>query len=314
MGVGSLMEVGGENVASIVLRTGAAARVDDFFEADGPIGERARVAGVRSAVGAPIVVDGRIWGAMIAASGRPAPLPAGTESRLGQFTELVATAISNVQARADLDASRARLVEATDDERRRLVRDLHDGAQQRLVHTVISLKLALRAYDRGEEGVRALMREGVEQAESAVAELRELAHGILPSVLTTGGLRAGVDSLVSRMSVPVEFDVDRVRLPPAVEATAYFVIAEALTNVTKHSRATRATVSAHVEDGALRVSVRDDGIGGAQAGGTGLQGLADRLGVLGGKLTIDSPEGAGTLVTAAIPLPEDVPTTRSARS
>jgi signal transduction histidine kinase/uncharacterized protein YoaH (UPF0181 family) len=304
MGVGRHLEVGGRNVATIVLRTRAPARVDDFNYANGPIGETARGAGVRSAVGAPILVDGRVWGAMIAASGSPSPLPRGTEERLAQFTDLVATAVSNIQARADLDASRARLVEATDEERRRVVRDLHDGAQQRLVHTVITLKLALRALERGEETGPALVRDGIAQAESAMDELRELAHGILPTTLTSGGLRAGIDALVSRMPVPVELDVDRERLPPAVEATAYFVVAEALTNVAKHSHASGATVEAHVSEHALHVSVRDDGIGGARPEGTGLQGLADRLAVLNGRLCVESPKGGGTLVRAAIPIPD----------
>jgi signal transduction histidine kinase len=305
MGVGERMRLGGENVASIVLDTGKAARVDDFKDADGPIGGLARSVGVRSAVGAPIVVDGRVWGAMIAASGHPAPLPGGTEARLAQFTELVATAVSNIQAREDLDASRARLVEATDEERRRLVRDLHDGAQQRLVHTVITLKLALRGLERHDGRVPALMREGIEQAENAMEELRELAHGILPSALTSGGLRAGVDALVSRMPVPVERDIEPRRLPAAAEATAYFVVAEALTNVAKHADATGAAVAAHVEGDALLVTVRDDGVGGARIDGSGLQGLADRLAVLHGRLTVESPADGGTLVTASIPIPRD---------
>ncbi|WP_051325005.1 sensor histidine kinase [Candidatus Solirubrobacter pratensis] len=305
MGVGERMRIGGVNVASLVLESGRAARVDDFNQSDGPIGELARKAGVRSAVGAPILVDGRMWGAMVAASGRPQPLPASTEERLGQFTELVATAISNIQARADLDASRARLVEATDEERRRLVRDLHDGAQQRLVHTVITLKLALRAFEHHDGGVPALMREGIEQAEGAMVELRELAHGILPAALTSGGLRAGIDALVSRMSVPVELDVEPVRLPAAVESTAYFVVAEALTNVAKHSHASGATVAAHVVQHALHVTVCDDGVGGARIEGSGLQGLADRLAILHGQLTVESPAAGGTQVTAAIPIPAD---------
>jgi signal transduction histidine kinase len=313
MGVGERMAIGGENVASLVLERRKAARVDDFTHAGGPIGELARGVGVRSAVGAPIVVDGRVWGAMVAASGRAAPLPSGTEARLGQFTELVATAISNIQAREDLDASRARLVEATDDERRRLVRDLHDGAQQRLVHTVITLKLALRALEQHDARLGALVREGVEQAEGAMEELRELAHGILPSALTSGGLRAGVDALVSRMPVPVERDIEPERLPAAVEATAYFVVAEALTNVAKHSHASGAAVAAHVAQDALLVTVRDDGVGGARIDGSGLRGLADRLAVLHGRLTVESPRGAGTLVTAAIPIPAADPDPEPAR-
>jgi signal transduction histidine kinase len=207
------------------------------------------------------------------------------------------------RSEAYLAASRARIVAAADEERRRVVRDLHDGAQQRLVHTVITLKLAHRALQNEEEDAPALLTEALDQAEQATTELRELAHGILPAVLTEGGLRAGVDALASRMPVPVENDVSVHRLPAAVEATAYLVVAEALTNVAKHSRAGRAGVAAYVEDGTLRVQVRDDGVGGARPDGSGLLGLADRVAVLDGQLRIESPADGGTLVAADFPLP-----------
>ena len=170
-----------------------------------------------------------------------------------------------------------------------MVRDLHDGAQQRLVHTVITLKLARRAVQNEREAAAALLSEALDHAEQATAELRELAHGILPAVLTQGGLRAGVDALASRMPVPVENGVSVGRLPAAVEATAYFVVAEALTNVAKHARAERAAVTARVEDGTLVVHVRDDGVGGAQRNGSGLTGLTDRLAALDGELRVESP-------------------------
>jgi signal transduction histidine kinase len=261
--------------------------------------------GSRSAVGAPIVVDGRLWGVMVATSPEAGSLPADTESRLETFTELVATAISNTEARAEVAASRARIVAATDEERRRLVRDLHDGAQQRLVHTVLTLKLARRAVQNEQEAAAALLSEALDHAEQATAELRELAHGILPAVLTQGGLRAGVDALASRMPVPVENGVSVGRLPAAVEATAYFVVAEALTNVAKHARAERAEVTARVEDDTLvvHVHVRDDGVGGAQRNGSGLTGLTDRLAALDGQLRVESPVHRGTVVAATIPLP-----------
>jgi signal transduction histidine kinase len=195
----------------------------------------------------------------------------------------------------------ARIVAATDEERRRVVRDLHDGAQQRLVHTVLTLKLARRALEDNSRGASALVAEALQYAEEATAELRELAHGILPSVLTRGGLRAGVGALASRMPVPVDIGISVERLPSAVEATAYFVVAEALTNVAKHSHANRAAVTARVEDGTLQVQVRDDGIGGAQADGSGLLGLGDRLAVLDGSLRVESPAEGGTLIAAAIP-------------
>jgi len=206
-------------------------------------------------------------------------------------------------SRAELVASRARIVAATDQERRRVIRDLHDGAQQRLVHTIITLKLARRAVQNEREDAPALLTEALDHAEQATAELRELAHGILPAVLTRGGLRAGVNALASRMPVPVENGVSVGRLPPGIEATAYFVVAEALTNVAKHSRAQRARVSARVEEGALRIEVRDDGLGGARPDGSGLVGVSDRIAALDGRFHVDSPAGGGTLVAAAIPIP-----------
>jgi signal transduction histidine kinase len=219
-----------------------------------------------------------------------------------EFTELLATAISNTEARSELAASRSRIVAAADAERRRVVGDLHDGAQQRLVHTVITLKLARRALENATPDAPTLVTEALEQAMRANEELRELAHGILPSNLTSGGLRAGVEALATRAPVPVENSVTVGRLPAAVEATAYFVVAEALTNVAKHARAARAAVTARIEDGMLSVQVRDDGVGGARPDGNGLVGLADRVAALDGRLRVESPADGGTLVAAAIPL------------
>jgi signal transduction histidine kinase/ketosteroid isomerase-like protein len=300
--VGSRLPLGGKNIASQVLRTERPARIE-YAKATGAVGAYARSMGIRSAVGAPIVVDGRLWGVMVATSPEAGSLPADTESRLENFTELVATAISNTEAREEVAASRTRIVAATDEERRRVVRDLHDGAQQRLVHTIITLKLARRAVQNEREDAAALLTEALDHAEQATAELRELAHGILPAALTRGGLLAGVDALASRMPLPVENGVSVGRLPAAVEATAYFVVAEALTNVAKHARAERAAVTARVEDGTLVVHVRDDGVGGAQRNGSGLTGLTDRLAALDGELRVESPADRGTVVAATIPLP-----------
>ncbi len=300
--VGTNLPLGGVNVISMVSRTGRPARIDDYGEATGAIAAYGRRLDARSAVGGPIVVAGRLWGAMIVSSRQPEPMPAGTEAWIEEFAELVATAIANLQARSDLAESRARIIAAGDEERRRVVRDLHDGAQQRLVHTVITMKLARRAVENEDATALGFLTEALDQAEHAIAELRELAHGILPSVLTHGGLPAGVDALASRMPVPVENDVAVGRLPAPVEATAYFVVAEALTNVAKHTRARSAAVQARVDDGALRIEVRDDGVGGAMADGTGLIGLRDRLAALGGRLSIESPAGGGTLIAAEIPV------------
>jgi signal transduction histidine kinase len=242
---------------------------------------------------------------MVAASTHTEPLPADTESRIEEFTELVATAISNIQARSDLAASRARIVAAGDDERRRVVRDLHDGAQQRLVHTILTLKMAHRALEQDVETASAHVTDALDQAEAAMVELRELAHGILPSVLTWGGLPAGVEALASRTPVPVAVAIDASigRLPPAIEASAYFVVAEALTNVAKHSQAKRAAVMARVTDGALEIEIEDDGIGEADPNGHGLLGMADRLASLDGVLRVISVPAQGTKLIATLPLP-----------
>jgi GAF domain-containing protein len=300
--VGSRTSLEGDNVAGLARRTGRPARIDDYAGASGSIGVHSRELGIRAAVAAPIVVEGRPWGAMVAGTLQDDPLPPDTESRIGQFTELVATAISNMQARSDLAASRARIVAATDDERRRVVRELHDGAQQRLVHTVVTLKLARRALDSEDASAAALVTEALDHAQRATIELRELAHGIIPVVLSNGGLRAGVDALASRMPVPVERSVTVDRLPSAVEATAYFVVAEALTNVARHAGATRAEVKAHIDEDKLRIDVRDDGIGGARSDGSGLSRLGDRVAALDGRLWVESPPDGGTRITATIPL------------
>ncbi len=301
--VGTRVNTEGESIVGIVLRTGRPARIHSYENASGPAAALGRELGLRSSVGAPIVVDQRRWGVMIVSSKGDQPLPEDTESRIAAFTELVATAISNVQARSDLAASRARVVATADEERQRVVRDLHDGAQQRLVHTVITLKLARRALHNEEDTAPALVTEALDQAERANEELRELVHGILPAVLTQGGLRAGVQALASRMPLPVEVAVSVDRLPAAVEATAYFIVAEALTNVAKHAHAGGAAVKAGVEDGTLRIQVQDDGVGGVEPEGSGLVGLADRLAALDGHLRIECPGDGGTLVAAEIPLP-----------
>jgi PAS domain S-box-containing protein len=269
-------------------------------------------------VGAPIIVEDRFWG-VVAASEGSEPLPPGAERRLARFTDLVATAIANAESRAEVAASRARIVAAVDEERRRVVRDLHDGAQQGLVHTIVTLELALRAYEEGHDGAQALLAEALEHARQAHDDLRDLSQGILPSALRTGGLRAGMEMLVSRMPLPVATDVSVGRLPPVVEATAYFVVAEALTNVVKHAGAERAEVSVRVEGATLRVAVRDDGAGGVRPDGRGLVGLRDRLEALDGRLLIDSTMVGGTLVVAEIPLsghpdPRGGTTPRSATS
>jgi PAS domain S-box-containing protein len=301
--VGTCVSLEGVTATALVFRTGRPSRIDDFTKASGSFASCLQELGVHSALSAPVVVDGRLWGALSTASLRADPIPADTEARMGPFTELVATAVSNIEARSELAASRARIVAAADEERRRVVRDLHDGAQQRLVHTVITLKLAGQALEKGDDGAP-LLAEALDQAERATEELRELSHGVHPAVLSRGGLLAGIEALASRTPMPVRIRVSTGRLPATIEATGYFVVAEALTNVAKHSRASRAEVTAAVDNRTLRVRVSDDGVGGAQPHGSGLVGLADRVAALDGRLWVESPEWGGTLIAADIPLPE----------
>jgi signal transduction histidine kinase len=232
----------------------------------------------------------------------PRTLPPDTLERLTQFADLTRIAIANVAARSEAAASRARLVAAGDVERRRVVRDLHDGAQQALVQTILSLKMAQQGLASGDPEAPTRVDQALRQAERATTELRELSHGILPAVLTHAGLSAALATLASRSVVPVTVDAQVGRLPAAVEASAYFVVAEGLTNIAKHAHASQATVSVRVDDRKLRVEVRDDGAGGAHAQGSGLLGLGDRLAALSGRLSVLSPPGEGTTLTAIIPL------------
>ena len=254
--------------------------------------------GFTCAVAAPIFLSGRLWGAMIVSSVVAEPFPHGAEQRIADFAELAAQALANAQARADLAASRARIVQAGDAERRRLERNLHDGAQQRLVSLALMLRLAARRHpDDAELGLAG------EELSHALKELRELARGIHPAVLTERGLEPAVRALADRAPLPVELDVCiHERLPDPVEAAAYYVVAEALTNVAKYARASEVTVELGRGNGHACIEVRDDGIGGAVAGkGSGLRGLADRVEALGGRLVLESPAGAGTTLRAEIP-------------
>jgi len=299
---GSRVSHDGENVQAMVRRTERPARIENYNRARGTIAQLAQSVGVGVVVGAPIVVDGRLWGVISASWNREEPPPVDTEERMAHFAQLLDTAIANADSRDQLIASRARLLSASDEARRRVVRDLHDGAQQRLVQTILALKLAQRALRENNGEAESLVAVALEGAEQGTAELRELAHGILPPVLTHGGLRAGVNAVVLRLDLPVDVDVLAERLPAEIEANAYFVVAEALTNVVKHAHARRAEVRASVNEGLLRVAVRDDGIGGADARGHGMLGMRDRVSALGGWLEIDSPPGGGTLLAATLPL------------
>ena len=259
--------------------------------------------GVRGAVASPIVVEGRLWGA-IAAGSRRGRLPDDSEQRLADFTELVATAIANAESRAELTTSRARIVAAADQARRRIERDLHDGAQQRLVSLALQLRAARAAVPSGFGDLAADLDRAAATATGALDELREIARGIHPAILAEGGLRRALTVLARRSPVPVDLQVGAgARLPEPVEVSAYYVVAEALTNVARHARAAAVSVEVQVADDVLCVAVRDDGAGGAGfTGGTGLAGLKDRVEALGGRVLLDSPRGAGTTVRVELPL------------
>jgi signal transduction histidine kinase len=262
-----------------------------------------------SAVASPIVVEGRAWGAM-GVGLRRARLPQGTEQRLAEFTELVATAIGNAESRAELSTSRARIVAAGDEARRRIERDLHDGAQQRLVSLALQLRATQAAVPPGLGELGAELDHAAAEAAGALNDLREIARGIHPAALAKGGLRSALKTLADRSPIPVDLDVrTNGGLPDHVEVSAYYVVAEALTNAAKHGRASAVTVTVEADAaaGVLRVAVGDDGVGGADfTRGTGLLGLKDRVEALGGRISVDSPHGAGTSLGVELPLtPED---------
>jgi signal transduction histidine kinase len=290
-------------VTAKLYRSGRPARVDDYDDVEGELAERLREFGIQSVVGAPIYVAGRLWGAIMVSSEVAHAFPAGTEVRISSFAELVTAALANVDAREQLAASRARIVEAADAARRRIERDLHDGAQQRLV----SLALSLRHLESSLEPDSPAMRElTIARAEldAALEELRELARGIHPSILTDRGLGAALAAVAGRSTVPVELDLDSCgKLPLSVQTTAYFVVAEALTNASKHADSDRIEVRVAAGEGHTTVEVRDNGGGGAHpARGSGLSGLTDRVSALGGTLEIESPVGVGTTIRARIPV------------
>jgi signal transduction histidine kinase len=302
---GTRITLDGRNIASLVRSSGRPARIEDYEDAPGSAAALARERGVRSAVGASITVEGRLWGAMTAFSKADKPLPSGIELRLADFTDLVGTAIANTQARADLTASRARVVAATDDIRRRIERDLHDGTQQRLVSLALDVRNTQASVPDTQPRMRVELADIADGLVAALDDLREISRGIHPALLATGGLGPALKVLGRRSPLPVELDVNLDgRLPNHVEVAAYYVVAEALTNAVKHARPTAIWVAADMVDGRLRLTVRDDGIGGADpANGSGLTGLTDRVEALGGTITVHSPPGEGTTLQVWLPVP-----------
>ena len=284
-----------------VRETGVPARVDDWGTAEGELAEILVRSGYRSTATAPIIVAGTLWGA--ATVGSPDPLPPNTEMRLAAFCDLVSLAVSSAQAREDLQSSRARIVRAGDEQRRRLERNLHDGAQQRLVAATLLLRLAQSRLEADPASAATLLQEAGGELDAGLEELRELARGLHPGALIEHGLRGALSLFEERLPLDVQVDVPEGRLDRHVEATAYFIVSEGLTNVVKHAGASRALVTVELRDGVLRLEITDDGGGGVDTTkGTGLLGLRDRAEAEGGTLVIVSPPGRGTVITATLPL------------
>jgi signal transduction histidine kinase len=302
--VSSRIDLDGDTVVAKVLRTGGPQRAH-YKDAGGALAERLQSAGYRAAVAAPVSVGGRLWGALAAGTRSADPLPDGVERRLCDFADLVAQALANADAREQLAASRARIVEAGDAERRRLERNLHDGAQQRLVSVALDLRVVGAVLEKDPPAARKLLFAAQDQLVQGLDDLRELARGIHPAVLTDRGLGPALESLAMRAPVPVEItELPDERLAGPVEAAAYYVVAEAITNVAKYAHASHATVSVRRSNGHATVTVADDGVGGADpALGSGLRGLADRVAALDGRLDVESPAARGTRISAEIPCP-----------
>jgi PAS domain S-box-containing protein len=302
---GSRLPLDGTSLLDDVRRTGRAARADRLEEASsGPLTARVRALGITTAVGAPIAVEGRLWGVMVCGWGEAEPVSPDAEGRMAQFTELVATAVANAEGRAELTASRARVVAASDETRRRIERDLHDGTQQRLVSLALALRSTEAAVPPEQEALRRELSRSAEGLAAVVDDLREISRGIHPAILSKGGLGAAVKSLARRSPVPVELDVQvGARLPEPVEVAAYYVVSEALTNAAKHARASAVSVAVGAADSVVTLAIRDDGVGGADpTRGSGLVGLRDRVEALGGTIEIASGSGDGTAVVARIPV------------
>lgn len=302
--VGERISLHGDSLAARILRTREPARLDSYDGVDSEIAQRLRAFGVHAGVGAPITVDGRIWGALMAGTSRDQPMPPGTEVRIGDFADLISTAIFNAESRAEITASRARIVAAADQARRGFERDLHDGAQQRIVSLGLELRAVQASLPAEESALHGQMSHVVDGLAGLYTDLQELSRGIHPAILSKGGLGPALKTLARRSSVPValEVDVDR-RLPESVEVAAYYVVAEALTNAAKHASADEVTVRAAATGDQLTVCIADDGVGGAISGaGSGLIGLKDRVEALSGRLEISSPPGDGTTLSVTIPL------------
>ena len=294
-----------DSISARVLSTGQAATKASYGGVPGSLEARMREHGIRSSVAAPIVVAGRLWGVMIASWTEERPASPEIQGRMAEFIELVATAIANAESRAELTASRARVVAAADETRRRIERDLHDGTQQRLISVGLEMRAAEAQVPPRLTDLKAQLASAGRSLTGAIEELQEISRGIHPAILTRGGLKPALKTLARRSAVPVELHIsDDRRLPRPLEVAAYYIVSEALTNAAKHASATALTVDMSAKNGVVRLSIADDGVGGADpALGSGLVGLKDRVEALRGNLEIASAPGDGTRLQATIPIP-----------
>jgi signal transduction histidine kinase len=303
--VGTHVELRDYMPPAVVWRTGRPARLDEdlWSSASDPVAVGLRELGIRSIVASPIIVEGRLWG-VVTAWTRQCLFPSDAADRMADFTELVATAVGNAESRAELAASRTRIVAAADETRRRIERDLHDGTQQRLVSLGLELRLAQSTVPAGLPELETKIGRVAGELNGVVEDLREIARGIHPAILSDGGLGPALRTLARRAAVAVELDLVAIaRLPEPIEVAAYYVVSEALTNATRHAHASVVEVDAQASGGTLRVCVRDDGVGGADPlQGSGLVGLKDRIDALGGTFSMDSPPGRGTTVSCELPV------------
>jgi signal transduction histidine kinase len=302
--LGTRIPLGGTNLTTLVLETGRSARVERYEAATGDGAEVARTYGLRSAVGAPILVEGRLWGLVIAGTTRDESFQADAEQRLVAFTELVATAVANATARDELLASRARIVAAGDEARRQIQRNLHDGTQQRLVSLGFAVRAAEADIPPEQDDLRVQLSAVATGLGAAIEDLQEISRGIHPAILAKGGLGTALKSLARRSPIPVELDISAdERIAEPIELAAYYVASEVLANAAKHSQATRIDVSVEQQGHSLVLSIDDDGVGGADVQtGSGLVGLADRVAALGGSIRVTRAPGDGTHVVARLPL------------
>jgi signal transduction histidine kinase len=309
---GDVLSLVGDSATARVYRSGRPARITSYRGVAGEIAAIQRTVGHTSSAGAPVMIEGQLWGAIVATWRAEQPMPPGAEDRLAEFTALIAVAIANSESRAELAASRMRVVIASDDARRRVQRDLHDGAQQRLVSLAIQLREAQHSARKlvgDDKSIDALFEGFAHELTEAGEELQSLARGLHPAALDHGGLERALRSLTRRSPIPVTLTLNLAeRLPEPLEIACYYVVSETLANAIMHARATTLAVDVEQVGDEVTLTASDDGVGGADATrGTGLIGLRDRVEALGGRLEVVSPAGGGTSIVMRVGSAQRVP-------